>query len=345
MDFSIALILLQDGIVNGAIYALLGMALVLVFTVTRVIFIPQGEFVAFGALTLAMLVNGRVPGTAYLLPLLGAVVLLLELVRAVRMGSWSALPKVLLVCLVLPLALLWLTNAYVAPDNSLWLNMVLTLVLIIPMGSMIYRIVYQPLAEASVLVLLIVSVALHFALLGLALVFFGAEGWRTPAFVTGQVNLGLATWSAQSLFVVGTCALLIVALWLFFGKTLYGRALRATAVNRRGARLVGISTTMSGSLTFTLAVAIGAMSGMLIAPITTVYYDTGFLIGLKGFVGAIIGGLASYPLAAAGAVLVGVLEAFSSFWASAYKEVIVFTLIIPVLVWRSFSSHHTDDEE
>lgn len=144
---------------------------------------------------------------------------------------------------------------------------------------------------------------------------------------------------------VATCALLIVALWLFFGKTLYGRALRATAVNRRGARLVGISTTMSGSLTFTLAVSIGAMSGMLIAPITTVYYDTGFLIGLKGFVGAIIGGLVSYPVAAAGALLVGILEAFSSFWASSYKEVIVFTLIIPVLVWRSFSSRHVDEEE
>ncbi len=102
---------------------------------------------------------------------------------------------------------------------------------------------------------------------------------------------------------------------------------------------------MSGSLTFTLAVGIGAMSGMLIAPITTVYYDTGFLIGLKGFVGAIIGGLASYPIAAAGSLLVGVLESFSSFWASAYKEVIVFTLIIPVLVWRSFSTHHADEEE
>ncbi|CAM4050526.1 branched-chain amino acid ABC transporter permease [Bordetella tumulicola] len=345
MDFSIALILLQDGIVNGAIYALLGMALVLVFTVTRVIFIPQGEFVAFGALTLAMLVNGRVPGTAYLLPLLGAMVLVLELLRAVRIRNASALPKVLVTCVVIPLALLWLTKAYAGPENSLWLNMLLALVLIIPMGPMIYRIVYQPLAEASVLVLLIVSVAVHFALTGLALVFFGAEGWRTPAFVSGQFTLGAATWSAQSLFVVGTCALLIVALALFFGKTLYGRALRATAVNRRGARLVGISTTMSGSLTFTLAVAIGAMSGMLIAPITTVYYDTGFLIGLKGFVGAIIGGLVSYPIAAAGAVLVGILEAFSSFWASAYKEVIVFTLIIPVLVWRSFSSHHTDDEE
>ncbi|MFY2628953.1 branched-chain amino acid ABC transporter permease, partial [Achromobacter dolens] len=252
MDSSIALILLQDGIVNGAIYALLGMALVLVFAVTRVIFIPQGEFVAFGALTLAMLVDGKVPGTAYLLPLLGVVCLALELLRALRTRSAAGLPKAVLTCLVVPLALLWLTTTYTAAGNSLWLNMLLTLLLVIPMGPMVYRIVYQPLAEATVLVLLIVSVAVHFALTGLALVFFGAEGWRTPAFVSGQVDLGFTTWSAQSLFVVATCALLIIALWLFFGKTLYGRALRATAVNRRGARLVGISTTMSGSLTFTL---------------------------------------------------------------------------------------------
>ena len=144
---------------------------------------------------------------------------------------------------------------------------------------------------------------------------------------------------------MGTAAILIIALWLFFGKTLYGRALRATAVNRRGARLMGISTNMSGSLTFTLAAAIGALSGMLIAPVTTIYYDTGFLIGLKGFVAAIIGGLVSYPVTAVGALFVGILEAFSSFWASAYKEVIVFTLIIPVLLWRSFGTHHHDDED
>ena len=78
---------------------------------------------------------------------------------------------------------------------------------------------------------------------------------------------------------------------------------------------------------------------MLIGPITTIYYDSGFLISLKGFVGAIIGGLSSYPLAAAGALLVGLIESFSSFWASAFKEVIVFTLIIPVLLWRSLTTH------
>ena len=202
MDSSIALILLQDGIVNGAIYALLGMALVLVFAVTRVIFIPQGEFVAFGA----MLVDGKMPGTAYLLPLLGALCLAMELVRALRTRSFAGLPKTLVTCVVLPLALFWVTQSYIGPDNSLWLNMLLTLLLVIPMGPMVYRIVYQPLAEATVLVLLIVSVAVHFALTGLALVFFGAEGWRTPAFVSGQVDLGFMTWSAQSLFVVATCA-------------------------------------------------------------------------------------------------------------------------------------------
>lgn len=144
MDSSIALILLQDGIVNGAIYALLGMALVLVFAVTRVIFIPQGEFVAFGALTLAMLVDGRIPGTVYLLALLGGLAFLFELLRAARTGVWSSLPKCLAGYIVLPLLLLWIATSYAAPGNSLWLNMLLTLVLVIPMGPMVYRIVYQP---------------------------------------------------------------------------------------------------------------------------------------------------------------------------------------------------------
>jgi branched-chain amino acid transport system permease protein len=134
-------------------------------------------------------------------------------------------------------------------------------------------------------------------------------------------------------------------LYLFFERSLWGKALRATAINRTGARLMGISSTHSGKLSFLLAAAIGAFSGILIAPITTVYYDTGFIIGLKGFVAAIVGGLASYPAAAAGALLFGLLESFSSFWASAFKEVIVFTLIIPVLVWRSLTARHVEEEE
>jgi branched-chain amino acid transport system permease protein len=108
---------------------------------------------------------------------------------------------------------------------------------------------------------------------------------------------------------------------------------------------VGIPEGLAGRLSFGLAALVGGFSGVLVAPITTLYYDTGFLIGLKGFVGAILGGLASYPLAAAGAVLVGLIEAGASFWASAYKEVVVFTLIVPVLLWRSLRTHHVEEDE
>ena len=135
------------------------------------------------------------------------------------------------------------------------------------------------------------------------------------------------------------------ALWLFFGFTLIGKALRATAVNRLGARLVGIRTTLSGQIAFLLASVIGAISGILIVPITTLYYDTGFLIGLKGFIAAIIGGLVSYPLTAVAALVVGIVEAFSSFYASNFKEVIVFTLILPVLVLRSLAAPAVEEEK
>jgi branched-chain amino acid transport system permease protein len=219
------------------------------------------------------------------------------------------------------------------------------LAVIVPLGPLLYRLAYRPLADATVLTLLIVSVALHGVLVGLGLLFFGAEGSRTPAFSEMRLDLGGVAITGQALVVVAVTAALVVLMFLFFERSIVGKALRATAINRVGARLMGIPTGLSGDLSFALAAAIGAVSGLLIAPITTIYYDTGFLIGLKGFVAAIVGGLASYPLALVGALIVGQLEAFSSFWASAFKEVFVFTLIIPVLWWRSLSSRHVEDEE
>ncbi len=345
MDFQIALLLGQDGLTNGAIYALLALALVLVFAVTRVIFIPQGEFVAYGALTLATLQAGKLPATLWLIVALGAIVSAIDATQALRHGGTRRLPRILSVNLAMPL-LLWVLLANIdLATLPLIAQVALTLAVVVPLGPMIYRLAYQPIAEAPVLILLIVSVAVHVVLIGLGLLFFGAEGTRTPAFTEGTLDLGATTLQYQTLWILAISAVLIVGLYLFFGRSIYGKALRATALNRTGARLMGISTTMAGKLSFTLAALIGAFSGILISPITTLYYDSGFLIGLKGFVGAIIGGLASYPVAAAGALLVGFLESFSSFYASAYKEVIVFTLIIPVLLWRSLKSHHSEEEE
>jgi branched-chain amino acid transport system permease protein len=137
---------------------------------------------------------------------------------------------------------------------------------------------------------------------------------------------------------------LIAMLWLFFERTLRGKALRATAVNRLGARLMGISPQSAGQMTFAMAALIGALSGLLIGPTTTVFYDSGFVIGLKGFVAAVMAGLSSYPGALLGALFVGLVESFGSFWASAFKEVIVFTLILPVLLVRSLYSDHAEEE-
>lgn len=341
MDLQIAMLLAQDGIVNGAVYGMMALALVLVFSVTRVIFIPQGELVAFAALSMAALQAGRVPPTLWLLLVLAALALVVEALRWKR-GALVDWPSTLVWTVLLPGLAAGLV--LLRPD-SLALQTLATLLLVTPLGPLLYRLAYRPLADATVLMLLIVSVALHGVLVGLGLLFFGAEGSRTAAFSELRFEVGGLTITGQSLVVVGVAFSLVAALFLFFGRSIVGKALRATAINRVGARLMGIPTELSGDVSFALAALIGAVSGLLIAPLTTMYYDTGFLIGLKGFVAAIVGGLASYPLALAGALLVGQLEAFASFWASAFKEVLVFTLIIPVLLWRSLGSHHVEDEE
>ena len=345
MDFSIASILLLDGVTNGAVYALLGLATVLVFTVTRVIFIPQGEFVAYGALTLAMLQSGKTPGTVWLLLILAAGASLMETIERWRHhGNAVRALQSGLKTLVFPV-LIALVAIWAAPQQfPLWVQAALSVAIVTAFGPLVYRVAYQSLEAATPLVLLIVSVGVHFAMTGLGLLFFGAEGFRNPAFWDQRFSLGPVTLSGQTVIIFAVSLALIVLLWLYFEKSLRGKALRATAVNRTGARLMGISTHASGQLTFLLAALIGALSGLLIGPTTTVFYDSGFLIGLKGFVAAVIASLSSYPGALLGALFVGIVEAFGAFWASAFKEVIVFTLVLPILLVRSLRSGHSDEE-
>jgi branched-chain amino acid transport system permease protein len=344
MDLSIASILALDGLTNGAVYALLALATVLVFAVTRVIFIPQGEFVAFGALTLALFQTGKVPGTVWFLLALAVFAALADIVNGWR---HRLTPRRIAGQVVRTLAWPVIASAvaiWAAPRGlPLLAQALLTLALVTPFGALIYRLAYESLADASVLVLLIVSVGVHFALVGLGLFFFGAEGFRNPSFWDERFSAGALTLSGQTVIIFVASLALIVLLYLFFERTLTGKALRATAVNRAGARLMGISSSGAGRLAFTMAALIGALSGLLIGPTTTIFYDSGFLIGLKGFVAAVFAGLASYPMALVGALGVGLLESFGSFWASAFKEVIVFSSILPVLLWRSLADPHGED--
>lgn len=382
MDASIALILLQDGCVTGAVYALLAIGLVLVFSVTRVIFIPQGEMVTYAALTIAGLQINVFPVVIYLQIVLGVYIFALEAYGALKhthaqsrqkkTPSQSAQRKpaplnsslgnsdrasrldhslagcfalYVLYPLVLCTGLRQIAAHYSFADLDLTLQVVLTLMLVAPLGPMLYKTVFEPLSDASILILLIVSVALHLSLMGVGLWMFGAEGGRSKSLLDIRLDWGAFSMSGQSLFVVLSCLVIMIMISLFFYFTMTGKALKATAINRLGASLMGIRVKRAGQIAFLLAALLGAFSGILIGPITTVYYDSGFIIGLKGFVGAILGGLAGYPLAAAGALLVGLMEAYISFWASAYKEVWVFALIIPVLMWRSFKHPQLLEED
>ena len=237
MDFSIASILMLDGVTNGAIYALLALALVLVFAVTRVIFIPQGEFVAYGALTLALLQTGKVPGPVWLLLVMALLATALDTLASLKRGlPAAAVLRSAAMALALPVAVTALT-VWAAPRQlPLLLQSLLTLAIVTPLGPLLYRLAYEKLADATVLVLLIVSVGSHFALTGLGLVFFGAEGFRNPSFWDARFPVGALMFTGQTLIIFMLSAALILALYLFFERSLRGKALRATAVNRLGAR-------------------------------------------------------------------------------------------------------------
>jgi branched-chain amino acid transport system permease protein len=344
MNSQIAVILTMDGVATGAIYVLIAIGFVLIFAVTRVIFVPFGDITAFTALTLADFEAKRLPGTASMVAVLAVIATVMEVVALLRTGASNRIPRALFYYLVLPFlpaAVAWGTTGTLMPTP---LRILLTNGLILPLGPLLNRIVFQPIADASVLLLLIVAVALHFALVGMGLLFFGPEGVRTESLTDFSTVIAGIPVSGETLLIVGSAALFSFLLYLFFNFTLYGKALQATAMNRTGARLMGIRPQLSGTIAFLLGSLLAAVSGVLIAPVNTIFYDSGFLIGLKAFVGAIIGGLVSFPITAIGSVFIGILESFAAFLSSPFKEVIVFSILIPVLLWRSYSHVQTEDE-
>ncbi|TFL14869.1 branched-chain amino acid ABC transporter permease [Pusillimonas caeni] len=344
MNATIAIMLTQDGLTNGLLYALIGLSILQVFLVTRVLWVPAGEVVALAALTMGVLNTGKVPGMVWLLPCIGLAAMLSWLWSAWRARTWRGLGGQLLANIVYPVAAGALV-AWMAPmPLSPLLRGLLTLLLVAPLGPLLYTAVFRPILHTSVLTKLIVAVALHTVLTGAGLYFFGAEGLRSAPIISGRLDVGFTRLSYQLILVAAVSLVLMIALWLFFERSLWGKALRATAMNRLGARLVAIRIQSSGLIAFGIAGFIGALAGVLISPITTVYYDSGFLLALKGFIGVVCAGMVSFPLTVLGALGVGVLDAFASFYTSSMRDVIVFSALVPILMWRSLYAHHGDDE-
>ena len=139
----------------------------------------------------------------------------------------------------------------------------------------------------------------------------------------------------QHIWVIAVTILVVVMLHYFFKRTLMGKAMRATAVNRKAASLVGISVNRMILLSFAFSGALGAVAGMIIAPISTTSYDTGIMLGLKGFAAAILGGYGNFAGAVLGGVILGVLESLGAgLISSQYKDAIAFCVLLLVLFMR-----------
>ena len=347
MNAGIAIYLIQQGVTNGAIYCLIALALVLVFSVTRVILVQAGEFVSFGALTLYVLQQGRVPELAWFTALACLAAGLRGLYRFVRErragrsrgGTWWIwFACAALVPLLDVIAVHERLNAAVL--------MACALLTVVPLAPAMYRLVYQPVARSSVLVLLIVSVACHFVLNGMALMVFGADGARTQKWVHGHLQLFGQSLSYERVSVIAMALALAGALYAFTKWTLRGRALRACASNRRGSAIVGIGTDEAGITAFAIMGLICAAAGILISPFVTIYFNSGFTLSLKAFIGATVGALSSFPLAAAGALGLGIFESLIAFWTSAYQQAWVFAVMVPILLLCSLrSTQFLDDED
>lgn len=317
MDATILGFLFLDGLQNGVVYGLLALSLVLVFAVTRVIFVPIGELLMFAPLSLVWLLSGKLPGTLWLALALGLVWALLSRGRGALLPLFGGVGLALLFFLALRVS---------------WLAYPAAVLLVVYLGVATYRVFFQPMREATVLAFLIMAVGLHVAYMGLGLVFFGPEQFRPEPLLRGEVMVGL---SWQGVLVLLFAFLAVLGLYLFFRLSLFGKALLAAAENRLGARLSGIPPEEAGMVAFGIASLLAGLSGLLLAPLINAAYFMGFMLGLKGFVAAILGGLSSYPVALLGALLVGFFESFTSFYASAYKEALVFLLLVPALFYQS----------
>jgi len=200
-------------------------------------------------------------------------------------------------------------------------------------GVALNKLAIEPARGAPVVSLIIITIGASIFIRGAAQLVFDKQIHRFPAFSGDQpIAIGGATILPQSLWVIAGALAVFFCLWLFFTRTLTGRAVLATANNRVAAQLVGINTNYVMTLSFSMSAAIGALAGVLVTPITLTSYDVGLALALKGFAAAMLGGMGNPKGALAGGLLLGILEAMTAgYISSQYKDAAAFIVILAVL--------------
>lgn len=220
-------------------------------------------------------------------------------------------------------------------DLGLPMPLALLLAIVVPalVGVLVEKLAIEPVKGAETVTLIIITIGAALVIRGLVQVWLGKGTHALPPFSSNEpITILGATLLPQSLWALGVTALVVAALWFFFNRTLVGKAMLATSHNRLAAELVGINTSWVLFMSFALSGALGALGGILVAPITLTSYDVGIMLGLKGFVAAVVGGLGSGLGAVVGGLLVGILEALGAgYLSSAYKDALPFVLILFIM--------------
>jgi branched-chain amino acid transport system permease protein len=212
----------------------------------------------------------------------------------------------------------------------------LAIVTVTLMGALFERAAIRTARSQQVLVLIFITIGASIFVKGLALIIWGSDPFVLPPFSGNEpIHVLRATILPQDIWVFTTTVFVVIALYYFFKKSVTGKAMRAVSCNRRAAALTGISVNRMVLLSFAMSGALGAVAGIIIAPITTTSYDVGFMLGLKGFSAAVLGGYGSMPGAILGGLLLGVMESLATgLISSAYKNAIAFIILLLVLFIR-----------
>lgn len=203
------------------------------------------------------------------------------------------------------------------------------------LGLAIERLAYQPLLRAPRLSILITALGVSLALENGVLLLYGA-GFDTYPHVLSQAGLdllGVRVSFTQIGIIVASLALML-ALYFFVHHTFLGTAMRALAIDQDAARLMGVNVERLIQLTFLLGSVLAAVAGVMEGLYyTQINFFMGFVLGLRAFTAAVLGGIGNIPGAMAGGILIGLLEAFGAGYVSSqWTDVLVFGVLIGVLV-------------
>lgn len=229
----------------------------------------------------------------------------------------------------------------------MWLAVFLAVLITICVGLLLQRFAIAPARNASVITTIIITIGASIFLRGVVLLVWGKDIFSIPP-ISGDtpIHLGQATLLPQNLWIIGGTLTMVLGVHIFFNHTTYGKAILACSCNRMAAHLAGIPVDLMMLIAYGLSAFLGAMAGILIAPITFTSYDAGIMLGLKGFSAAVLGGMGNPMGAVAGGLLLGLIESLSAgLISSGYKDAIGFLILLLVLFLRPsglFSKAATD---